>query len=147
MPKICYNAAAQATLFIQTRDEHCDPHVHAFNTSDNWEVKVFFSYAGNDPVHNTFKILTGRPTMSQIKAVIRAMNAHLLRCREEWWLMLSCVCLKNQMVLLDSRGVLQRTSKSGKHTLWIESAKYIVASNAVQFKALGSNVIHTGTCP
>lgn len=147
MPKICYNAAAQATLHIQTRDEHCDPHVHAFNTSHKWEVKVFFSYAGNDPEHNTFEILAGRPTMSQINAVIRAMNAQLSRCRQEWWLMLSCVCLKNKMVFVDAGGVLQRTSKGGKHALRIQSAKYIPASNSVQFKSVGSNAVHIGTCP
>ena len=147
MPTICYSAQAQAKLFIRTRDEHCDPHVHAFNLSDGWEVKVFFSYVGCDPVHNTFEILAGQPTMSQVNTVIRAMNTHLIRCRQVWWEMLSCVCLTNQMVCIDARGVLQRASQTSKNALRVQSAQYDVVSNSVQFKAVGSNLTHIGGCP
>lgn len=147
MPKICYEATAQATLSIQTRDEHCDPHVHAFSKSKNWEVKIFFSYAGNDPAHNSFEILAGLPTMSQINAVIGAMNQHLLRCRQVWWSMMSCVCLRNQWISVDGQGVLQRASKGHQHALQIQSAKYMPERNSVQFKPVGSSATHTGTCP
>ncbi len=147
MPKICYDAASESTLFIRTRNEHCDAHIHAFNTSDNWEIKVYFSYAANDPVHNKFEIIAGVPKMGQINAVIQATNTHLAQCREDWWKVLSCICLKNQPVSIAANGVLRREPKGATNVLVVQRARYIAGTNTVEFKAVGSNTVHVGSCP
>jgi hypothetical protein len=147
MPTICYSPAAGANLILRTRDEHCDPHIHAFNKSGNWELRVFFSYADNDLVHNSFDILTGMPMQSQINSVIQSMNAHIDKCRAEWWSAVSSVCLGNKYVTVPASGVLTKQANAGVGIFLIDTAKYLAATKTVEFTVSGSNAIQSGVCP
>ncbi len=59
MPKICDAPSAGAKVVLQTRDEHCPAHVHAFDSGQSWEIKVLFAYAGNDIQHLPMKSWRG----------------------------------------------------------------------------------------
>lgn len=71
--KIKYLSSAQANIVVKTRNEHCEPHVHSFNVQQNWEFKVFFSFASaSAPAADGkfYKVLVGKPAKKQIEEVV-----------------------------------------------------------------------------
>ena len=52
------------------------------NSSKNWEIKVIFAYADNDPDHLRIEIIKGAPLLAQINEVIDAVEANLDLCRQ-----------------------------------------------------------------
>ena len=100
--KITYLSNAQANIVIKTRNEHCEPHVHAYNVQQNWEFKVFFSFisvTARAIVGKFFKVIAGKPSKKQVEEVINDVYFNLDTYRRAWWSVVGKVCLSNQYVV------------------------------------------------
>lgn len=143
MPTITYVPSASATIILKTRDEHCPAHVHAISRNNNWEIKILFSYAGNDVQHLTYEILYGIPLRKHVNAVITEVNNSIYLCRKEWWNFFGDVCLINQTLLLKQGVVTKKNPPNGPKVL---SAKYLPSNQTVIFTNQNSSTVLIGKC-
>lgn len=133
--KIKYLPSAQANIVVKTRNEHCEPHVHAFNVQQDWEFKVFFSFASAAaPVAEGkfFKVLAGKPAKRQIEEVVNDVYSDLNSYRCAWWSVIGKTCLGNRYVQVIN-GVLHEAKASTKGAECVHSASFNPASAEVNF--------------
>ena len=142
MPKICTVMSAAAEVVIRTRD-HCEPHVHGINKK--WEIKVFFSYADNDPCHLAVKVLKGAPPIAHINDVIDEVDLRLAQCRKRWWEIHKSTCLENQNVTVSPAGLL--TWVVPPAGVKVSKAVYSHIHNSVTFVGLAGGAAQTAKCP
>ena len=145
MPNICNVPTAGAKVVMRTRYEHCPAHVHAMNSGKNWEIKVFFAYADNDPDHLRIEILKGAPLIAQINEVIDAVEANLDLCRQSWWTIVSDICLINQNVAISPAGVLTKTNVAAGTK--VTAARYQSTHRSVAFRGQTLPTWMVGACP
>jgi hypothetical protein len=115
------------------------------NSSKNWEIKVIFAYADNDPDHLRIEIIKGAPLLAQINEVIDAVEANLDLCRQSWWTIVSDICLINQNVAISPTGVLTKTNVAGATK--VTAARYQPNHRSVIFRGQALPAWKVGACP
>ena len=133
--KITYLSNAQANIVIKTRNEHCEPHVHAYNVQQNWEFKVFFSFISVTApaiVGKFFKIIAGKPTKKQLEEVIDEVYFNLAIYRRAWWSAVGKVCLSNQYVVVVD-GFLRESMPATRGAVRIHSASFNPSTAEIHF--------------
>ncbi|HEY4067348.1 MAG TPA: hypothetical protein VGM74_10665, partial [Burkholderiaceae bacterium] len=96
------------------------------------------------PDHLRVEIKAGRPLLGQINDVIDAVDAHLSRCRREWWRAVSTVCLINRTISISSSGIL--TWSVPPVGVKVQAAQYDPGKNEVKFRARTTDAWQVATC-
>ena len=133
--KIKYLSSAQANIVVKTRNEHCEPHVHAYNVQQNWEFKVFFSFASaSAPAADGkfYKVLVGKPAKKQIEEVLNEVYSDLNSYRSAWWSVVGKVCLGNRYVVVIN-GKLHEAKASAEGAKRVHSASFNPTGAEVNF--------------
>ena len=133
--KITYLSNPQANIVIKTRNEHCEPHVHAYNVQQNWEFKVFFSFISITApaiVGKFFKVIAGKPSKRQLEEVINEVYVNLDTYRSAWWSVVGKVCLNNQYVVLVD-GFLKEAMPATRGAVRIHSVSFNPATAEIHF--------------
>lgn len=131
---------------VLTRDEHCDPHVHAFHEAAGWEVKIFFSFASVkigpvEPEAGKF------PSSSVVQECMNSVTDKLDECRRQFWDAVKKVCFENQFVSVDSKGILREAEAGSPGALKVSRAEYIASTGTVEFEIHGKAGKHRAICP
>jgi len=132
-------------IVVRTRDEHCDPHVHAFHEGEGWELRIFFSYVSST-VMPELPPLAGSPSARQVQACMDKVTDRLDACREAFWKAVQNVCLRNRYVVLRGGYVLEAHAAT-PGALKVTAAHYVAAANLIEFRAQGKIQTFAGMCP
>jgi hypothetical protein len=152
--KITYLSSAQANIVIKTRNEHCEPHVHAYNVQQNWEFKVYFSFISVTPpamVGRLFKVIAGKPSKRQLEEVVNEVYLNLHRYRRAWWSVVGKACLSNQYVVLVD-GFLMEAMPGTSGAVRVHSASFNPSTAEIQFDffphgSRGAKISGSAKCP
>lgn len=135
--------SANIRIVFRTPD-HCPPHVHAFNKSQQWEFRVFFSYTSRKI---DFEIKFGSPKKSHIEHAMNHVLNNLAKFRKIWWDVFGKVCLKNKYIKIGKQGMAEAASKNDTGAIKILTAKYDAASASIYFQQEGFDGCQVARCP
>jgi hypothetical protein len=152
--KIKYLSGAQANIVVKTRNEHCEPHVHAYNVQQNWEFKVFFSFASASASAadgKFYKVLVGKPAKKQIEEVLNDVYSDLNSYRSAWWSVVGKVCLGNRYVVVID-GTVHEAKASTEGAERVHSASFNPAKAELSFDFFtrgpgGLKISMSASCP
>lgn len=152
--KITYLSTTQANVVIKTRNEHCEPHVHAYNVQQNWEFKVFFSFISVTApaiVGKFFKVIAGKPSKKQVEGVVNEVYSNLDTYRRAWWSVVGKVCLSNQYVVVVD-GFLLEAMPGNSGAVRVHSASFNPSVVEIQFDYFahgtrGVKIFASAKCP
>lgn len=117
-------------VVVRTRDEHCEPHVHAFHIGEGWELRIFFSYVSDQIID--VDLLHGKaPKQATVQAVMDTVIDHLDKARKLFWSAVRNVCLDNQYIVV-VKGVARSATHSAKGAVLVKTARYIAALQSIE---------------
>lgn len=135
---------------VLTRNEHCDPHVHAFHEGEGWELKIFFSFVSE--AIGPIELEAGkRPKRPVVQNCVDAILDNLDEARKQFWEAtesrnLHC-CLGNQYVRIDDDGYVVAAAKQSAGAMLVKTARYVASSKALEFTVEGQAKKQSGKCP
>jgi len=135
---------------VLTRNEHCEPHVHAYHEGDGWELKIFFSYV-TDQIGGVQLEAGTLPKRRVVQDCIDAVFDKLDDCRAQFWEAtesrdLYC-CLKNQYVQITQNGFVVPAAPNVTGAMLVKTAKYLPDERSIEFSIAGQAKKYTGRCP
>ncbi len=132
-------------IVVRTRDEHCEPHVHAFHEGDGWELRIYFSYV-TDEIIEVDLYEGSAPAAKVIQACMDKVTDCLDKARKLFWDAVQKVCLDNKVVEVVD-GVIQVPAKKPTNPLVVSSAKYVSKNKSIEFTVKGSTQSYIARCP
>lgn len=131
-------------VVIRTRDEHCEPHVHAFHVGQGWELRVFFSYVSDEIID--VELLHGKlPKQAVVQTIMDKVIDHLDKAREFFWDAVHNVCLDNQYIVV-ANGVARSATQDIKDAVLVKTARYIPTSGSIECRVSSTTPL-IAKCP
>ena len=131
-------------IVIRTRDEHCEPHVHAFHTGQGWELRVFFSYVSDEIIG--VELCHGKmPEQTLVQSGMNKVIDHLDEALELFWGAVRNVCLDNKHIVVE-KGVARTAMPNARGAVLVKTARYIVASKSIEYEISGTTPL-IAQCP
>ena len=132
-------------IVVRTRDEHCEPHVHAFHAGQGWELRVFFSFVSDqiidiEPLHGNM------PKQTVVQAVMNKIIDHLDKARELFWDAVRNVCLDNKHIVIVD-GIAHEAGPQTLGAVLVKTARYIAAAQSIECTASGATTPFIAKCP
>lgn len=132
-------------IVIRTRDEHCEPHVHAFHIGQGWELRVFFSYVSDEIIE--IELLHGKsPKQAVVQEIMNKVIDHLDGARELFWEAVGDTCLNNKYIVV-VKGVVRSALPATTNAVLVKTASYLPAKKSIEYKVSGSAVPLIAKCP
>jgi hypothetical protein len=148
MPYLFNVSSAGAKVIMQTRDEHCEAHVHAINTADGWEAVFEFFYADEDVRLREIRPASATPKKSELEAVMAEIWRNREHCRATWWRITNRTCLENKTVVIDlGSGMLSYASPGNHGAMKVKSAIYLAGSAEVDLEEFSGAGSARALCP
>ena len=135
---------------VLTRDEHCEPHVHAFHEGKGWELKIYFSFV-SDQIGKAELEAGTRPKQKVVQKCMDSVFENLDECRHQFWEAtrhrdLHC-CLGNQYVMIDQDGSACGATAQTPGAMRVNTAQYLANDKSIEFTVQGQTKTFTGRCP
>jgi hypothetical protein len=132
-------------IVIRTRNEHCEPHVHAFHPGQDWELRVFFSYVSSgvtevDLYHGS------TPKQGVVQAIMDKVVDHLDTARRLFWEAVQNVCLDNKYITVEN-GVARHAEPKGAGAIRVKTARYLPDKTSIEYIVHGTSKPMTAECP
>jgi len=132
-------------IVVRTRDEHCEPHVHAFHMGEGWELRIYFSFVTPQIVEvELYHGITPREKV--VQACMNRVVDMLDKVRRLYWEAVQTVCLDNKFVAIVNGEIRPSNSKS-PGALRVKAARYDVKKKSVEVTAQGLIQPIVGKCP
>jgi hypothetical protein len=132
-------------IVVRTRDEHCEPHVHAFHDGEGWELRIYFSFV--TPRIIEVDVYHGvAPKQKIVQECMNKVTDNLDKARKLFWEAVKTVCLDNKFVVVVN-GEVQPSNSSVPGALRVKTASYNVAQKAIFISAQGIQQPVIGKCP
>jgi hypothetical protein len=132
-------------VVVRTRDEHCEPHVHAYHAGQGWEIRVYFSYVSDRIIE--LELIYGRvPGQSVVQAIMDKVIDNLDKARELFWNAVQTVCLDNKYIVV-VRGVAHSARQATAGAVLVTTASYLGASRSIEYMTPGEAQPLIAKCP
>ena len=132
-------------IVVRTRDEHCEPHVHAFHEGEGWELRIFFSFV-TPHIVDVERYHGAAPKEGVVQACMNKVIDLLDKLRKLFWDAVQTVCLDNKFVAVVN-GVVQPVSSKTPGALRVRMARYDAKEESIELTARGLARPIIGKCP
>jgi hypothetical protein len=132
-------------IVVRTRDEHCEPHVHAYHTGQGWEMRLYFSYVSGQSIE--LELIYGRvPSQTVVQRIMDKVIDNLDKARELFWDAVQTVCLENKHITVVN-GIAHPAQPGDAGAILVKKASYLRASKSIEYQTPGSTRPLIARCP